>query len=153
LAQWLALLPRNSSLALWKTLIHGWGTGPQALADLSQLDLSSHSSLDPGQRELKNRWRHGGTVVSTAASQLQGPGLGHCLCGVCTFSPFLSSVCSGFLPHSIDVRVRWIGHAKLPLSVKGDWQGKYVGLWVGIGPGWDCCRCRLDGPNGPPSAL
>ena len=19
---------------------------------------------------------------------------------------------------------------------------------MGIGPGWDCCRCRLDGPNG-----
>jgi len=22
-----------------------------------------------------------------------------------------------------------------------------VGLW-GYGLGWDCCRCRLDGPNG-----
>ena len=32
-------------------------------------------------------------MVSTAASQRQGPGfnsrLGHCLCGVCTFSPCL----------------------------------------------------------------
>jgi len=37
--------------------------------------------------------RHGGTMVSTAASQHQGPGfnswLGHSLCGVCTFSPCL----------------------------------------------------------------
>jgi len=42
-------------------------------------------------------WHSGGwygcTLVSTAASQRQGPGfnsrLGHCLCGVCTFSPCL----------------------------------------------------------------
>ena len=37
--------------------------------------------------------QHDGTVVSTAASQRQGPGFnltsGRCLCGVCTFSPCL----------------------------------------------------------------
>jgi len=48
------------------------------------------------------------------------PGLGLCLCGVCTFSPCLS----GFPPgaplssHSLkDVWVRWIGRAKLSLRV------------------------------------
>ena len=34
-------------------------------------------------------------------------------------SAWVSSGCSGFLPQSKDVRVRWIGHAKLPLSVRG----------------------------------
>ena len=70
----------------------------------------------------------------TAASQRQGPrsipGLGHCLRGVCTFSPYLR----GFPPdapvssHSPkDVLVRCIGHAKFSLSVPeqvpecGDW--------------------------------
>ena len=28
-------------------------------------------------------------------------------------------VCVGFLPYSKDVRVRFIGHAKLPLNVRG----------------------------------
>jgi len=48
------------------------------------------------------------------------PGLGHCLCGVCTFSPCLR----GFPPgapvssHSLkDVLVRCVGHAKFSLSV------------------------------------
>jgi len=69
----------------------------------------------------------GGTVVSTAASQRQGCGfdsrLGslsvwrlHILPRVCAW---VSSGCSGFLPQSKDVRVRWIGHAKLPLSGRG----------------------------------
>jgi len=69
------------------------------------------------------------------------PGLGHCLCGVCTFSSCLrgfppgapvsshvwslhillvsawvSSGCSGFLPQSKDVQVRLIGHAKIAPS-------------------------------------
>ena len=68
--------------------------------------------------------RHGGTVVSTAASQQQGPGfnsgLGHCLCRVCTFSLCLR----GFPPGSVvsfhcpkGVLVRCIGHAKFSLSV------------------------------------
>jgi len=50
---------------------------------------------------------NGGTMVSTAASQRQGPGfdsrLGHCLCGVYTLSPWLRGFppgCSGFLPQS-----------------------------------------------------
>ena len=33
-------------------------------------------------------------------------------------SACVSSGCSGFFPQSKDVRVRWIGHAKLPLSVR-----------------------------------
>ena len=52
-------------------------------------------------------------------------------------SAWVSSGCSGFFPHSKDVRVRWIGHAKLPLSVRGisrvnAWgcgDGAWVGLW------------------------
>ena len=69
--------------------------------------------------------QHGSTVVSTAASQRQGPrlipSLGHCLCGVCTFSPFLRGFPPGALVsfHSLkDVSIRWIGRAKLPLSVQ-----------------------------------
>jgi len=42
------------------------------------------------QTEYYSNTNYGGMVVSTAASQRQGPGfnsrLGHCLCGVCTFS-------------------------------------------------------------------
>ena len=48
------------------------------------------------------------------------PGLGHCLCGVCTFSSCLR----GFPPgasvssHNLkDVLVGWIGHDKFSLSV------------------------------------
>jgi len=54
------------------------------------------------------------------------PGLGHCLCGVCTFSPPPPVSVRGFPPgapvssHSPkDVQVRRIGRAKLPLSVRG----------------------------------
>ena len=77
------------------------------------------------------------------------PGSGHCLCGVCTSSPCLR----GFPPgapvssHSPkDGLVRCIGHAKFPLSVRR-LAGQIHGV-MGIGPGWDCCQCRLDGPNG-----
>jgi len=59
---------------------------------------------------------------------------------------WVSSGYSGFLPQSKDVRIRLIGHAKLPLSVRGisrvntwDYGDK---AWVGF------FRCRLDGPNG-----
>ena len=48
-------------------------------------------------------------------------GLGHCLCGVCTFSLCLRGFPLGapVSSHSPkDVRVRWIGHAKLPLGVR-----------------------------------
>ena len=34
-------------------------------------------------------------------------------------SAWVSSRSSGFLPQSKDVRVRWIGHVKLPLSARG----------------------------------
>ena len=67
------------------------------------------------------------------------PGLGHCLCGVCTFSPCLR----GFPPgapvssHSPkDVRVRLIDYAKLPPSVRGtsrvNMWGYRVRVWVGL---------------------
>ena len=58
---------------------------------------------------------HDGAVVSTAASQHQGlgsiPGLGHCLCGVYTFSPCLRGFPPGALVSSHilkDVLVRCI---------------------------------------------
>ena len=44
-------------------------------------------------------------------------------------SAWVSSGCSGFLPQYKDVQVRWIGHAKLPLSVRGTIQGECMGLW------------------------
>ena len=37
---------------------------------------------------------------------------------VLSMSVWVSSGCSGFFPQSKDVLVRWIGHAKLPLSVQ-----------------------------------
>jgi len=67
------------------------------------------------------------------------PGLGHCLCWVCTFFPVsrpVSSGCSGFLPRSKDVWDRLIGHAKLPFSVKGISRVNVWGYrnraWVGL---------------------
>jgi len=70
--------------------------------------------------------RNGGTVVSTAASQRHGPGFDSRLGSLSVWSlhifpvsAWVSSGCSGFLPQYKDVRVRWIGHAKLPLNVKG----------------------------------
>ena len=70
--------------------------------------------------------RHGGTVVSTAASQRQGPRFDSRFGSLCVWSLYVlpmsvwvSFGCSGFLPQSKDVRVRWIGQAKLSLSVRG----------------------------------
>ena len=64
--------------------------------------------------------RHGNTVISTAASQLQGPGFDSRLGSLSVWSlhillvsAWVSSGCSGFLPQSKDVRVRLIGHAKI----------------------------------------
>jgi len=66
--------------------------------------------------------QHCGTVVSTAASQLQSPGFDSRLGSLSVWSlhifpmsAWVSSRCSGFLPHSKDVRVGLIGHAKLPI--------------------------------------
>ncbi|XP_078084146.1 general transcription factor II-I repeat domain-containing protein 2-like [Mustelus asterias] len=63
--------------------------------------------------------RHGSTVVSTAASQLQGPGFDSRLGSLSVWSlhillvsVWVSSGCSGFLPQSKDVRVRLIGQVK-----------------------------------------
>jgi len=65
-------------------------------------------------------------VVSTAVSRRQGPGFDSQLGSLSVWglhilplSAWVSSGGSGFLPQSKDVRVRWIGHAKLPLSVPG----------------------------------
>ena len=41
--------------------------------------------------------------------------LGYCLCEFRPASAWVSSGCSGFLPQSKDVQVRWVGRAKLPL--------------------------------------
>ena len=64
--------------------------------------------------------RHGSTVVSIAASQLQGPGFDSRLGSLSVWSlhillvsAWVSSGSSGFLPQSKDVRVRLIGHAKI----------------------------------------
>jgi len=64
-------------------------------------------------------------VVSTAASQLQGPGFDSLLGSlsvwslhILTVSAWVSYGCSGFLLHSKDVQVRATGYAKLPLSVR-----------------------------------
>ena len=68
--------------------------------------------------------RQGGTVVSTAASQRQGPGFDSRLGSLSVrslhalpVSAWVSSRCSNFLPRSNDVRAMRIGHAKLPLSI------------------------------------
>ena len=65
-------------------------------------------------------------MVSTAASQRQAPGFNSGLGSLSVWSlhilpvsAWVSSGCSGFLPQSKDVRVRLIGHDKLPLSVRG----------------------------------
>ena len=66
----------------------------------------------------------GGTVVSTAASQRQGPGFNSWLESLSVWnlhilpvSAWVSSGCSGFFPRSKNVQVRWIDHAKFSLSV------------------------------------
>jgi len=47
---------------------------------------------------------------------------------------------------SKDVRVSWIGHDKLPLSVRGI---NRVNTWVYRDRAWvGYCQCRLDGLNG-----
>ena len=65
-------------------------------------------------------------MVSTAASQRQGPGIDSRLGSLSVWSlhilavsAWVSSGCSGFLPQSKDVqvRVRWIGHSEFSFSV------------------------------------
>ena len=55
-------------------------------------------------------------MVSTAASQCQGPGFNVQSLHIFPVSAWVSPGCSGFLPQSKDVRVRWIGRAKLPFE-------------------------------------
>ena len=95
-----------------------------------------------------------GIVVSTAASQRQGPrfnsGLGSLSVWslhILLVSAWVSSGCSGFLPQSKDERVRLIGYAKLPLSVRGTsrvntWRYGDRG-WVGL---WSVQTWRAEGP-------
>ena len=90
--------------------------------------MENSKELNPLSEEtsphLGPKWpTYGGTVVSTAGSQLQGPGFDSWLGSLSVWSlhvlpvsVWVSSGCSGFLPQSKDVRV---GHAKLPLSVLG----------------------------------
>jgi len=79
-------------------------------------------------------------VVSTAASQRHGPGFDSRIGSLFVWnlhilpvSAWVSSGFSGFLPQSIDVRVRWIGRAKLPISsgrlARGNGDRTWVGLW------------------------
>jgi len=90
--------------------------------DIGKVASNLHSKLREWDRSFQ---LHGGTVISTAASQHQGPGFDSRLGSVCgnlhilPVSAWVSSGCSGFLPQSKGVRVRWIGHAKLSLSVRG----------------------------------
>ena len=82
-------------------------------------------------------------MVSTATSQCQGPGFDSQLGSLSVWSlhvlpvsAWVSSGCSGFLPHSKDVRIRLIGHAELPLSVReisrvNIW-GYEDSAWVGL---------------------
>ena len=80
-------------------------------------------------------------MVSTAASQLQGPGFDSQLGSLSVWSLYIlpvsawvSSGCSGFLPQSNDVHVRLIGNVKLPLrgisrvNVRGYGDRVRVGL-------------------------
>ena len=74
----------------------------------------------------KDQGWHGGAVVSTDASQHQGPGFNSDLgllsvwsLYILPVSAWVSSGCSGFLPHSKGVQVRLIGHAKLILVSGG----------------------------------
>ena len=66
------------------------------------------------------RGRHGSTVVSAVASQLQRPGFDSRIGSLSVWSlhmilvsVWVSSGCSGFPPQSKDVRVRLIGHTKI----------------------------------------
>ena len=80
-------------------------------------------------------------MVSTAASQLQGPGFDSRLGSLSVWSlhillvsAWVSSGCSGFLPQSKDVQVRLIGHAKIAPSCPEMRRlegvvGKCVGIW------------------------
>jgi len=65
-------------------------------------------------------------VVSTVASQLQGPGFNSSLASlsvwslhVLPISAWVSSGCFVFLPLLKDMQVKWIVHVKLPFSVTG----------------------------------
>ena len=83
------------------------------------LEISNHKgqSANKSNHKIKvTMGQHGGTAVSTAASQCQEPGfdsqLGLCLCGFPPGAPVSS--------HSPkDMRIRWNGHAELPLRVRG----------------------------------
>jgi len=84
-----SLHPANQKITYLHLLSVFWW-----LTNLSLKDISGVKGCQTGNRmEIVS---HGGTVVSTAASQCQGPefnsGLGW-LCGVCTFSP----ICVAFL--------------------------------------------------------
>ena len=82
-------------------------------------------------------------------------GLGHCLRGVCTFSPCLCGFPPGAPVSSHtpkDVQLRCIGHAKLPLSVRGGLEmlnawGYGDRVWVGL------CSVQTRWAKWPLSAL
>ena len=90
--------------------------------------LATHQFSSPlsgsGEIEWPHQCQHSGTVISTVASQRQGPGFNSGLGSLSVWSlhilpvsAWVSSECSGFLPHSNDVPVQLIGHAKFALSV------------------------------------
>ena len=90
-----------------------------AKQDMNREVLAEFEFMEGGSWEtIQTVGRHGSTVVSTAASQLQGPGFDSRLGSLSVWSlhtllvsAWVSSRCSGFLPQSKDVRVRLIGQA------------------------------------------
>ena len=87
----------------------------------------------------------GGTVVSTAASQRQGPGFDSRLRSLSVWSlhilpvsAWVSSGCSGFLPQSKDVLVRWMARLNCSLvsgglamvNAWGYGDRAWIGLWL-----------------------
>jgi len=77
------------------------------------------------------------------------PGLGHCLCGVYTFSPCWRGFPPGAPVSSHSPEMCGLGGLAMLNCPSGSGGLARVNARVmEIGPGWDCGRCRLDGPNG-----
>ena len=81
--------------------------------------------------------QHGGTVVSTAASQRQGPGFDSRLGSLSVWSlhilpvsAWISPPCAPVSSHSPKMcGLGGLAMLKLPLSIRGTSWGKCMGLW------------------------
>ena len=97
-------------------------------------------------------------MVSTAASQRQGPGFNSGLRSlpvwslhVLPVSTWVSFGCSGFPSQSKDVQVRLIGHAKL---TRVSWGVSRVNMWSYGDTAWvRLCSVQTRWAKWPPSAL